>query len=184
MFTWFHRKDRGVFRRLPLGAGIHLYLSPMPFGAYDPGNRVFKMYRLSGIRHVVMLLKEEEIQKKARRDIRNLYRKNDIEFSQFALKDLTAPALETLDDIVAFVVELLKTKRVAVHCHAGTGRTVVVACCVAQALLGLSAQDSIAFIRKEVEVVLVDEQERLISKWAASSKFMASRKPAPLLKAT
>jgi len=65
-------RDDGVFRRIPLLSSGQLFASPMPFGAYDRGNRILKIYKRKGIDHVIMLVTEEELEEKARRDLKRL----------------------------------------------------------------------------------------------------------------
>lgn len=54
----------GIFRQVPLTVKGRLYVSPMPFGAYDTGNRVLKLYKENKINHVFLIATDEEIRKK------------------------------------------------------------------------------------------------------------------------
>ena len=53
------RQYSGVFRTIPLPCAGQLYASPMPFGAYDPGNRLLRIYKQFKINHVFMLVTDE-----------------------------------------------------------------------------------------------------------------------------
>lgn len=175
LFSFLKRRDPGVFRELELKGGKRIFVSPMPFGAYDPGNRVFRNYQQEGIDHVLMLLREDELHKKARKDIRNIYLKEKIGYTQFELMDLTAPSVEVLDTVISKAVTLLNEgQKLAIHCHAGTGRTAVVACCIAMAVNRLSADDGIKLVMDNMEVHMVDEQLRLIRRWATESVLAAA----------
>ena len=57
----FHDHDSGVFRQIPLNTPGRLYTSPMPFGAYDYGSRLLKIYKKNKIEHVLMLVTDTEL---------------------------------------------------------------------------------------------------------------------------
>lgn len=159
------QRNSGVFRHIPLGTKGKLYASPMPYGAYDKGSRLLKIYSQCHVGHVLMVLTEEEIEKKARRDIRKLYRKNDITFSQFSIKDLQAPSYDTINTLVNEAVERLPRQNIAVHCHAGVGRTAIAVCCIIKTIKGCSAEEAIDYAKQLMEVNMTSEQIRVVNKF-------------------
>ena len=57
-------RDFGIFRQIPLNVSGELYTSPMPFGAYDYGSRLLRIYRKNKIEHVFVLVNDTELAKK------------------------------------------------------------------------------------------------------------------------
>lgn len=154
-----------VFRSIPLKMKGRLFVSPMPFGAYDTRNRLMKLYRDSGIKHVFIIATDEEIRKKAQRDIKEEYQRAGITYRQLAIPDMTAPDLATLRDFVADAVDRLGSSNIAVHCHAGVGRTSVVACCIVQMVTGKSAPETVEFVKKHMSVNMTAEQASTVARY-------------------
>lgn len=65
----------------------------MPFGAYDRENRLIRVYKRHGVNHVILLVTDEEIETKARKDLREIYAANSMSFTQFPFRDFHAPSL-------------------------------------------------------------------------------------------
>jgi len=165
MFKWLvPDRDEGIFRNIPLPTKGALYTSPMPFGAYDPGNRLLNIYRKKHIDHVFMLVTEKELEKKARRNVRKIYTKYDIGFSQYPIMDFTAPPLETIHSLVKEALERLQSQSIVVHCHAGVGRTAIVVCAIIMAVKKVPAKVAIDEAKKSMTVTITDEQKRVIEK--------------------
>ncbi|MGA1864448.1 MAG: dual specificity protein phosphatase family protein [bacterium] len=172
IFKWlFHNQDSGIFRQILLNAPGKLYTSPMPFGAYDYGNRLLNIYKKNKIQHVFLLVTDTELKKKARRDLLKLYAKNDISYSRYVIHDLQAPSIEVINDLVQEAVERLKTQRVIIHCHAGVGRTSVAVCCIVIAVEGFTVDKAIEYVCKNMSVNITSEQKYLIQQFEASFQF-------------
>jgi protein-tyrosine phosphatase len=159
------RNDAGIFRQIPLDVRGKLFVSPMPFGAYDTGNRVLDLYRENRVAHVFVIATDEEIKRKARRDIKKEYARAGITHRQFPVVDMTAPDLAGLAEVVQDAIERLKTSRIAVHCHAGVGRTSVLACCIVRQLTGMPAAETIAFIKGHMAVDMTSEQTAVVARF-------------------
>ena len=159
-------EDEGLFRRIPLSLPGELYVSPMPFGAYDPGNLVFKIYLRNKIDHVFVLVTDAELARKARRDLLKKYETARIQYSRFVLKDWMAPSMETVHEMVAAAETMLRQRlRLAVHCHAGVGRTAIAVCCIAMSIEGWSAEEAMANVCRYMTINITDEQKRFIKKY-------------------
>ncbi len=164
------RHDRGTIRPIPLRTKGRLWVSPMPYGAYDKGNHLLSRYRQHGVDHVFMLVSDTEIKAKTGRDLKAIYKKAGITFTQYPFLDMQAPNLPMLQEMVQTAVMLLEDHDVAIHCHAGVGRTSIGACCVVQAVEGLSPKESIEFVKRHMEVNMTAEQQTLVMKFKSGSK--------------
>jgi protein-tyrosine phosphatase len=164
--TYSRRDTEGVFREIPLEGGVYpLYVSPMPFGAYDTRNQVLDCYRKNRVRRVFVLATDREIKNKAKCDLKARYEKAGIAWSQFPFADMTAPDMVTLGRLVTEAMAALTRGAVAIHCHAGVGRTSVGACCVVQAVDGLDPMASIAHVKRHMEVNMTAEQQSVVMRF-------------------
>ncbi|EZA48495.1 Protein tyrosine phosphatase domain-containing protein [Ooceraea biroi] len=77
----------------------------------------------------------------------NFFMKNDIYFYNFALKDYGDATVGKLLDMVKVVAFAVQEGRVAIHCHAGLGRTGVLIACYLIYSLRVRANDAIRFVR-------------------------------------
>ena len=161
-------KDSGIFREIPLNVNGGLFVSPMPYGAYDPGNRVFKIYLQHKIDHVFILVTDEELAKKSRRNLLKKYEGNSISYSRFTLKDWMAPSMEVVVEMVDEAKKRLQSQRIAVHCHAGVGRTAIAVCCIAMEIEGWNADLAMNNICKFMTINITDEQKRFIKRFEES----------------
>jgi len=162
--------DDGIIRSIPVKTRGKLFVSPMPYGAYDTGNRLMGLYKQNRIAHVFILAQDSEIKTKARRDIKKEYGKIGATYSQYPFVDMTAPDFDTLVELVDRAQVELKSHNVVIHCHAGVGRTSVGACCVIQVVEGKGPADSITYVKKHMEVNMTAEQQSTVMKFQAKLK--------------
>lgn len=161
----FGRKEKTCVQ-IPLGVKGKLYCSPMPFGPYDPGNSLLKIYKRYRIEFAVMLVTDDELAKKARRDVLRMYRENGIEPIRFPIADYTSPELHAFSKVVDQVAGYLRSgANVAVHCNAGVGRTGVMTCCIVRDILRVDASDAIDYVKRHMQTNMTDEQIRLTSRF-------------------
>ncbi len=83
----YNEHDSGIFRKIPLSVNGQLFASSMPYGAYDPKSRLIKLYKGQGIDHVVALVTDDELQKKARRNIFKKYEHAGFTWSRHIVSD-------------------------------------------------------------------------------------------------
>lgn len=172
MFDFLFRKPSRNFVRIPLAISGRLYASPMPYGPYDPFNRLIKDYRTHRIDAVVPLVTDDEIAKKAARDILQLYAKEGFEVIRLVIPDLTSPRLEEISAAVEAIVDKLAGGgRVVVHCNAGLGRTGIVLACLVSRVEQVDGDAAIAHVRHFLNLNMTDEQMRLVHKWTAAKKI-------------
>ncbi|XP_057331836.1 protein tyrosine phosphatase domain-containing protein 1-like isoform X1 [Microplitis mediator] len=77
------------------------------------------------------------------------FMKNSIYYYNFAWKDYDQATVEKLLDMVKVVAFAVQEGRVAIHCHAGLGRTGVLIACYLIYSLRVRASDAIRFVRKK-----------------------------------
>ena len=161
-------EEEGLFRQIPLSVPGKLYVSPMPYGAYDPGNDLLKIYKHHKIDHVFVLVTDAELARKARRNLLKKYETAGIAYSRFCLKDWMAPSMAVVHEMVAAAMTLLQSKRIAVHCHAGVGRTAIAVCCIAISIEGWTAEEAMRNVCQFMTINITDEQRRFIKKYEAA----------------
>ena len=64
---------------------------------------------------------------------------------------MSIPGLEALRPAVQAAYELARDgKNIAIHCHAGVGRTGMFAACLARETLGLTGEQAISWVRERI----------------------------------
>lgn len=147
----------------------HLYVSPMPFGPYDPYNTIFKEYISHKIKYVMMLVTDAEILNKNKKKMKiiNFYEKNGLTVLRLPFQDLSAPPYKKLAEAVPKMIKILENgNNLVTHCNAGVGRTGIVTACIVSHVLGLDGVESIEYIKNHMMINLTSEQKNIIIKWA------------------
>jgi protein-tyrosine phosphatase len=136
---------------LPLNLPGRVLRSPMPFSAYDPQGRVLDAFRANAVSVVVVLAEPDECLRHAQCALAEVYRTEGFEVLHLPIRDFTVPAPASLEPVVREALEHARGGRnVAIHCHAGKGRTGLFAACLVREALGLSGDEAIAWIRRYI----------------------------------
>lgn len=175
MFLFGNKEKTCV--RIPLDAKGRLFVSPMPFGPYDPGNKLLKIYKQNKVQFVVMLVTDAEIERKAKRDILGAYKQQHIEPIRFPIADYTSPELRTFSKVVDQVSGYLRAgANIAVHCNAGVGRTGVMTCCIVRDFSVMTTGEAIDYVRQFMQTNMTDEQVRLVDRFVPLAERVLNQK--------
>ncbi|MHC1782165.1 MAG: hypothetical protein AB9891_05285 [Anaerolineaceae bacterium] len=162
-----NRQEKMGLTLLPYGLKGQIYRSPMPFGRFDPGSDLLREFKECEISVVVMLVSDEEAMAMSARPLRDFYTKDGLKVVQMDIRDFGVPALEELRGNVRLVRDLAAGGRnVAIHCHAGIGRTGLFAACLAKEIHGSAGDEAVAWVRKFIPgAVESDSQFQLVENY-------------------
>ncbi len=171
--------DSTSFSLIPLDVEGALFVSPMPFGRYDR-EHVFRDFRAAELDRVVVLLSDEELKKRCSRNLKRLYERQGYEITQFPMVDFLQPGHTHMDELIPELVTALRQgERMAVHCHAGVGRSSVVVACICAVVGDMDLDTCIAFVKKNMETNITVEQKHFIAGWI--ERLHESRPGEPVL---
>lgn len=159
---WNKRKASTIFKEIPLGLGGRLFVSPMPFGPYDPNNELLALYKKHRVQRAVVLVTEDEITAKCGKDLFRVYEESGIQYWHFPVADLTAPTKGSMRKTVVEVVKSLQTERVVVHCNAGVGRTGVMTSCIVREINAWDGDDAMRLVKEHMHTDMTAEQKRFV----------------------
>lgn len=141
-----------------------VYRSAMPYSSYDPGGKLIQEFKRKHVSLVVMLTSDQEAQRFSGHDLRSIYASEGFEVYQLPISDFSAPEMDELEQALAEVLDhLTQGDSVAVHCHAGIGRTGMFLACLAKRSMDVSSEEAVSWVREFIPgAVEVSEQEYLV----------------------
>ncbi|MDX1348128.1 MAG: hypothetical protein R3189_07745 [Thiomicrorhabdus chilensis] len=103
-------------------------ISVMPKPDHEQMQRDVSHYRARGVTKVISLLLPKEIEELKMHQEPAVCEAHQIEFINFAIKDMSVPELQSLKALNAQLkLDLEKGHHLAIHCHGGRGRAGIVA---------------------------------------------------------
>lgn len=153
---------------LPFGLPGRVYRSPMPLSGFDREKDLLALYQQAGVQTVVMLVSDEEAQRKTGCDLRAEYRQLGLDVIYLPMPDFDVPEIDALRQGISRALAQARAGRtLAVHCHAGLGRTGLFLACMARQAQGFSGRQAIDWVRQYVVCALENEkQERMAEEYS------------------
>jgi protein-tyrosine phosphatase len=150
--------------RLPFSFPGDVYRSAMPYSSYDPRGDLVQEYKRKDVALVVMLTSDQESLRVTGYDLRSKYETDGFEVLYLPIPDFSVPEIEELDKAVTDVLNhVRKGDSVAIHCHAGIGRTGMFLACLAKRGMSYSSDEALRWVREFIPgAVEVSEQEQLV----------------------
>lgn len=157
-----------IFSEIPYGLPGKIYRSVMPFSNYDRGQIVYRLYLQHQVSRVVLLAEDQECLEESGLDLRGFYEKQGLKVVYLPAMDKGVPDLAALEEAVNVVqTESQAGYHVAVHCHAGVGRTGLFAACLAVQVFGYSPAETLQWVRGVIPgAVETDQQVKTVYDFA------------------
>jgi len=152
-----------LFSELPFGTPGKVFRSPTPGSRmFDPQDEVLPLYLENKIDTVVVLNSEEEHLHHSGRNVLERYQQAGLRVIYAPVADFTSPPNGYWDKTVMEAVEAASNgENLAIHCHAGVGRTGMFAAMMAHQLLGLDAEGSIAWVRQYIPYAIDTQHQKV-----------------------
>jgi len=139
-----------LINEIPFSLPGKLYRTVTP-GSYmfDPDSKVIDLLKERRVEWAVVLNTIEEHEKYTGASLLARYALEGIQTIYTPVPDFSAPPSGHWNKAILEALELLKQgKNIAVHCHAGIGRTGIFLACMAQEQLAMSADEAISWVRQ------------------------------------
>jgi protein tyrosine/serine phosphatase len=152
---------KGGLTELPYGLAGTIYRSPLPFSPlFDPQGRLLAAYQAAGIDTVIMLNMAEEVLRLTGQDLAARYREQGYSVIHAPVPDFQTPQPEVLQTALARTLAAAdEGHTIVMHCHAGVGRTGILAACLARTVFGLPGEEAIAWVRQFIPEAVENEAQ-------------------------
>ena len=146
---------------LPYGLPGKVYRSPMPYSpGFDPLYGVMKAYREKDVGIVVMLASAEDAERITGRDLVGEYQTEGMDVILAPVQDFSTPDPEIFQQALREALQAARSgQTIAVHCHAGLGRTGMFAACLAKIIFDMDGDEAIAWVRNFIPGAVENERQ-------------------------
>jgi protein-tyrosine phosphatase len=146
---------------LPYHLPGKIYRSPMPYSrSYDPDWQVLPAYRQAGVQVVVVLTPWDEARLKAGVDLQAAYTEAELDVIYLPTADFGTPEVGAFRRALDEALQAAHGgKNLAIHCHAGLGRTGVFAACLAKLVFNLDGRQAFAWVRQSIPGAVENEDQ-------------------------
>jgi uncharacterized protein (DUF952 family) len=144
------RPSPALITEIPFDTPGILYRTVTP-GSYmfDPDDAVFDLLKARHVDWAVVLNQTEEHEKYTGNSLLGRYALDGIQTLYAGVPDFSAPPSGQWNADIQETIHLLEQgKNVAIHCHAGIGRTGMFLACMAQDYFGMTPDESITWVRQ------------------------------------
>lgn len=146
------RPKPALLTEIPLDTPGYLYRTVTPGSSmFDPDDVVIDLLKERHVDWAVVLNQTDEHEKYTGNSLLGRYALEGIQTLYAGVPDFSAPPNGQWNAEIQETIHLLQQgKNVAVHCHAGVGRTGIFLACMAQDHFGMTPDESIAWIRQYI----------------------------------
>ena len=154
--------EPGLLTEFPFHLAGKVFRSPTPGSRmFDPEDKVLGLYKQKGIDTVVVLNDEDEHVRQTGRLLLKRYRQAGIRIIYAPIPDFSAPESGYWDNAIAETIQALQNGgNVAIHCHAGIGRTGIFVALLASQLLDLDGDQAVAWVRQTVPYAIDTQHQK------------------------
>jgi protein-tyrosine phosphatase len=139
-----------LITELPYDLPGKVYRSPLPFSwLFDPDHEIMNLYRQVGVETIVMLTPIYETKDLTGRDMGVYYEEQGYDVIYTPVEDFSVPEPGLFEKTVPKALAAVRAgKTLAVHCHAGIGRTGMFTACMAKIVFGFSGAEAVDWVRQ------------------------------------
>ncbi len=144
---------------LPYNLPGKIYRSPLALSPmFDPAGLVLPAYARAGVDTVVMLNEPDELVRWVGKDFIENYHQRGYQVIHVPIPDFQVPPLEEFQFALESTLNAAYQGRtVAIHCHAGVGRTGTLAAGLAKVIFGISGAEAVAWVRQFIPTAVENE---------------------------
>lgn len=146
---------------LPYGLAGTIYRSSLPFSPlFDSDGRLIAAYEAAGVDTVVILNTVEEMQRLIGFNLATHYKVLGYTVLHAPVPDFQAPSEGVFRPALESTLAAAQNGHtIAIHCHAGIGRTGTFTACLAKMVFGVTGDAAIAWVRKFIPEAVENEAQ-------------------------